>query len=97
MDRPRQVVDREAGREAITYWRAAGQRGGHARVVLHPLTGRTHQLRVHCAHPDGLGSPILGDALYGRRADRLYLHAESIELCHPATGRPLNFKAEAEF
>lgn len=97
MDRPRQVVDSVAGREAITYWRAAGQRSGHARVELHPLTGRTHQLRVHCAHPEGLGAPILGDALYGRRADRLYLHAESIELCHPATGRPLSFKAEAEF
>ena len=97
MDRPRQVVDREGGREAVTYWRVTGERGGHVRLALHPLTGRTHQLRVHCAHPDGLGAPILGDALYGRRADRLYLHAESLELCHPATGRLMSFKAEAGF
>ena len=97
MDRPRQVVDREGGREAVTYWHVTGVRGGHVRLALHPLTGRTHQLRVHCAHPDGLGAPILGDALYGRRADRLYLHAESLELCHPATGRLMSFKAEAGF
>lgn len=97
LDRPRQVADRLGGREAVTYYRVMSERGGHVRLSLHPLTGRTHQLRVHCAHPEGLNAPIVGDALYGRRAERLYLHAESIEFCHPATGRLMCFKREAGF
>ena len=97
LDRPRQVVDREHGREAVTYYRVTDERGGRVRVALHPLTGRTHQLRVHCAHPDGLDAPICGDALYGQRADRLYLHAESITFCHPDTSQTLSFKSEAPF
>lgn len=52
---------------------------------FYPLTGRTHQLRVHAAHPEGLHCPIRGDELYGRKADRLYLHAESLEFVHPIT------------
>lgn len=97
LDRPRQVVDMVNGREAVTYYRVMDERGGKVRVALHPLTGRTHQLRVHCAHPDGLDAPICGDALYGRKADRLYLHAESITFCHPDTGQTLSFKSEAPF
>ena len=96
-DRPRQMVDEVYGREAVTYYRVAGSKGDHTRVFLHPITGRTHQLRVHCAHPLGLNAPILGDALYGRRAERLYLHAERIEFVHPETGRRVSFRREEEF
>lgn len=97
LDRPRQVVDRQQGREAVTDYRVMAERGGRVRLELHPLTGRTHQLRVHCAHPDGLNAPIVGDALYGQRAERLCLHAESIEFCHPATGQAMSFRSEAPF
>ena len=61
-------------------------RNGRTRIAFYPLTGRTHQLRVHAAHPAGLDAPILGDRLYGTTADRLFLHAERIEFRHPATG-----------
>ena len=64
---------------------------GENRVELYPQTGRTHQLRIHCAHPDGLGRPIKGDILYGTPSDRLYLHAESIEFRHPTTGEWMSF------
>jgi tRNA pseudouridine32 synthase/23S rRNA pseudouridine746 synthase len=67
LNRPRQVVDYERGKTAITDYRMLGP----DLVALYPHTGRTHQLRMHCAHPDGLGCPILGDELYGRPADRL--------------------------
>ena len=78
LDRPRQKVDRESGKEAVTLYEVAGERDGHTLLRLRPLTGRTHQLRLHCAHPDGLRMPILGDDLYGHHADRLYLHAYSL-------------------
>ena len=97
MDRPRQVVDPLNGREAVTYYRVLSESSRGVRVSLHPVTGRTHQLRVHCAHPLGLDAPILGDPLYGLRADRLYLHAAAVEFCHPATGRPMSFKSAPEF
>lgn len=84
-DRPRQRVDDKAGKEAHTRYRMTGA----DRVELHPLTGRTHQLRVHCAHSRGLGRPILGDPLYGHGGDRLYLHAQSISFVHPITGKPM--------
>ena len=66
-------------------------------VILTPHTGRTHQLRMHCAHEDGLGRPILGDELYGQPADRLYLHAEQLWLTHPVTGQRLHFHQPAPF
>ena len=66
-------------------------------LVFYPLTGRTHQLRVHAAHPEGLGCPILGDELYGKKADRLYLHAEYIEFRHPIYGDILCIQKEADF
>ena len=72
-------------------------RGDKRGVSLFPLTGRSHQLRVHCAHPDGLGIPILGDALYGKPADRLYLHAAEITFRHPKTGELLTFTNEPEW
>ena len=92
MDRPRQVVDHENGKEAVTEYEILGTEGGHTLVALYPHTGRTHQLRVHCAHVEGLGCPILGDALYGTPADRLYLHAERLTFTHPVTGESVQFK-----
>ncbi len=85
LDRPRQMVDPIHGKPAITYYEKSGDRD----VILQPKTGRTHQLRVHCAHHEGLGVPILGDPLYGTSADRLYLHAEEITFTHPATKKTL--------
>ena len=77
-DRPRQMVDREHGKPAETHYRVLCNKDGHALLELSPVTGRTHQLRVHCAHPLGLNNPIVGDRLYGRPAERLMLHAYSI-------------------
>ena len=96
-DRPRQLVDREHGRKAVTHYRITAVTNGRARVELHPLTGRTHQLRVHCAHPDGLNAPIVGDELYGTRADRMYLHAEYLAFTHPVTGERMSFESKAPF
>ena len=93
LNRPRQVVDYERGKTAITDYRMLGP----DLVALYPHTGRTHQLRMHCAHPDGLGCPILGDELYGRPADRLYLHAELLELTHPVTAQRMRFEQPAPF
>ena len=75
MDRPRQMVDYQHGKTAITYYKVLENVGSHALVELQPQTGRTHQLRVHCAHPDGLNNPIVGDRLYGSPSDHLCLQA----------------------
>jgi len=83
-DRPRQMVDPVHGKPAQTHYRVLGNRDGHALVELRPVTGRTHQLRVHCAHPLGLGNPIVGDRLYGTPAARLMLHAKRIEKRPPS-------------
>ena len=84
LNRPCQKVDYENGKDALTIYEVMGivEVEGHPRTLLklQPITGRTHQLRVHCAHPDGLGMPILGDDLYGRHAKRLYLHAQEIRI-----------------
>ena len=80
IDRPRQVVDWQRGKPAVTHYEVIDCKAGHSVVALYPQTGRTHQLRVHCAHPDGLNMPILGDPLYGQKALRMYLHAEAIEI-----------------
>ena len=90
MHRPYQKVDKEHGKPAVTLYRVEGE---HL-VELHPLTGRTHQLRVHCAHAEGLNRPIQGDNLYGRRADRLYLHAARIAFAHPMTGKVMVFEGK---
>lgn len=94
-DRPRQIVDREHGKPAVTEYRVLEiLPDGEIDILFHPLTGRTHQLRVHAAHPAGLGRPIKGDLLYGGSpASRLYLHAESLSFRHPASGAQLNFTA----
>ncbi|MBQ3735165.1 MAG: RluA family pseudouridine synthase [Bacteroidales bacterium] len=93
MHRPFQKVDKAHGKPAVTLYRVVGE---HV-VELHPLTGRTHQLRVHCAHSEGLGCPIKGDNLYGCRADRLYLHAARIAFVHPGTGEEMVFVRKADF
>ena len=111
LDRPRQIVSKEYGKEAITEYkiisesekiideseRSINEPRKYTRIVFYPLTGRTHQLRVHAAHPEGLGCPILGDELYGKKADRLYLHAEYIEFRHPIYGDTLCIQKEADF
>ena len=102
MNRPRQVVDMEHGKRAVTDYEflkslpSSGEVGG-VLVALYPQTGRTHQLRIHCAHPDGLGCPIKGDELYGTKADRLYLHAEQIWFHHPVTGQEMHLEVPAPF
>ncbi|MBR2630334.1 MAG: RluA family pseudouridine synthase [Bacteroidaceae bacterium] len=90
-DSPRQTVNHRIGKQSITRYRLVGD----TRVELFPETGRTHQLRIHCAHPEGLGRPIKGDILYGTAADRLYLHAESITFRHPTTGEWMTFTEKA--
>lgn len=96
MDRPRQMVDSEGGREAITKYEVIEADGDTARIALYPLTGRTHQLRVHCAHHDGLACPIVGDALYGVPGRRLMLHCERVSLLS-TSGKRLDFFSEATF
>ena len=97
LDRPRQVVDYEEGKPAVTDYEIIGQEGPYYRVLLTPHTGRTHQLRVHCAHKDGLGMPIVGDDLYGFHSDRLYLHAEYLSFTHPLTGEKMEFEKAPNF
>ena len=97
LDRPYQKVDMQQGKEAVTTYQVLGVYDGHTRVALFPHTGRTHQLRVHCAHAAGLGIPIIGDRLYGTRATRLYLHAEMLSFRHPVTGRQMTFECKADF
>ena len=137
INRPRQVVDYERGKRAITEYRvlksekvkvnsedsaiplategtqefatAIPSADGTAAanfslfpihfslLALWPHTGRTHQLRMHCAHPDGLGCPIVGDELYGKKADRLYLHAQAITFTHPVSGKRMHFELPNPF
>lgn len=96
-DRPRQRVDFTHGKEAVTRYKVAALQAHTTRLLLWPQTGRTHQLRVHCAHTQGLGTPILGDPLYGRRFTRLFLHAEEISFHHPVTDRRMVFRENADF
>lgn len=93
MNRPRQTVDYAHGKRAITEYRVLYyyMQEGRSLLALWPHTGRTHQLRMHCAHKDGLGCPIVGDELYGRKADRLYLQAQAISFAHPTTGKRMHF------
>lgn len=96
-DRPRQLVCFEHGKPAETYWELIESRDGRSKLYLYPKTGRTHQLRVHCAHHLGLNLPMVGDGLYGQRADRLHLHAQRLEIEHPYSKQPMTFEAECEF
>lgn len=98
-DRPRQRVDMEHGKPSVTTYRVVSTQNHRTLVWLFPHTGRTHQLRVHCAHPLGLATPILGDPLYGRgtAAPRMYLNAAELEITHPVTGRRMQWKSESAF
>lgn len=99
LNRPRQIVNHEQGKEAITEYEILERIDvSHLRIALYPKTGRTHQLRVHCAHQEGLNAPILGDPLYGNeKAARLHLHAEEITFEHPLMGKKITIKRKADF
>ena len=93
MNRPRQMVDMEHGKRAVTDYEFISP----DIVALYPQTGRTHQLRIHCASPDGLGRPIVGDELYGTKGDRLMLHAAEIWFVHPKTQEPMHLVSPPPF
>ncbi|WP_028021914.1 RluA family pseudouridine synthase [Enterovibrio calviensis] len=96
-DRPRQLVCFEHGKPATTYWQLIHAEHGRSKLYMHPKTGRTHQLRVHCAHHLGLNMPMVGDGLYGEPDKRLHLHAEQLSFDHPYTHQRMTFDAECEF
>jgi len=96
-NRPRQLVCFESGKRSTTRWKVIERRETVTRVHFWPLTGRTHQLRMHAAHELGLNAPILGDDLYGTSAGRLYLHAAQLAFIHPATKAPMSFEVAEEF
>ena len=96
-DRPRQLVCYDYGRPAQTQWQIIERNNNQTKIYFYPITGRTHQLRVHSAHINGLNMPIVGDDLYGNKTNRLHLHAESLALKHPVTRELMQFQVEAEF
>ena len=96
-DRPRQVVDAVHGKPAVTDYTVLHYDSGRTFISFIPKTGRTHQLRVHSAHPLGLNAPIVGDELYGRKADRLYLHAEYLGFILPVSGVYMEIEKESGF
>jgi tRNA pseudouridine32 synthase/23S rRNA pseudouridine746 synthase len=96
-DRPKQLVDFTHGKPAETNWKTIYKENGKTRVHFYPITGRTHQLRMHAAHKDGLNTPIVGDDLYGTKENRLHLHAEFIEFLHPTTAKKMSFTVAAAF
>ena len=96
-DRPRQVFDAVHGKPAVTDYTVLHYDSGRTFISFIPKTGRTHQLRVHSAHPLGLNAPIVGDELYGRKADRLYLHAEYLGFIHPVSGVYMEIEKESGF
>ena len=97
LDRPRQMVSYEHGKEAHTIFHVLETKGNQSLVQFNLLTGRTHQIRMHAAHAAGLNCPIKGDELYGRPADRLYLHASEIDFIHPITKKEIQLKSEVPF
>ncbi|SMG43129.1 tRNA pseudouridine32 synthase / 23S rRNA pseudouridine746 synthase [Marivirga sericea] len=96
-NRPMQKVDYDSGRKALTKWKLIHQNEAQSMVTFIPVTGRTHQLRVHAAHPQGLDAPIVGDTLYGNKSERLMLHAEYIQFKHPKSKEVLSFESKATF
>lgn len=96
-DRPRQLVCFEHGKKAQTKWEKIEIRDNKTLVYFYPITGRTHQLRVHASHELGLKTPIVGDDLYGTKANRLHLHAESLTFEHPKTKKEITISVKAEF
>ena len=96
-DRPRQLVCYEHGRHAKTEWQVIERKNNQTKIFFYPVTGRTHQLRIHSAHIKGLNTPIVGDDLYGNKGERLHLHAETLEFKHPITKELMCFQIDAEF
>jgi len=96
-DRPRQLVCYEHGKSAETNWEVIEKKNGKTKIHFYPISGRTHQLRVHASHTLGLSIPIIGDDLYGKKSDRLYLHADTLEFTHPSTKQKMVFQKKAEF
>jgi tRNA pseudouridine32 synthase/23S rRNA pseudouridine746 synthase len=96
-NRPRQLVCFENGKKSSTRWKVIERTGTMTRVHFWPLTGRTHQLRMHAAHELGLNAPIVGDDLYGTAAGRLFLHAAQLSFVHPTTKELMSFEAAEEF
>jgi tRNA pseudouridine32 synthase/23S rRNA pseudouridine746 synthase len=96
-DRPKQMVCHESGKRSITRFKVIEVINSVTRIQLNPITGRSHQLRMHCAHKEGLNTAIVGDNLYGRKGTRLHLHAEFIEFIHPVTKKKMKFSATANF
>ncbi len=98
-NRPLHMVDHDNGKDALTRWEVLSREQGYTRIAFHPVTGRTHQLRVHAR---AIGHPILGDSLYAHdralaMADRLLLHATMLEITHPHSGEILSFTSEPDF
>lgn len=97
-DRPRQIIDYQMGKDAVTKWTVISAENNRTRLLLKPVTGRTHQLRVHCM---GMGFPIVGDGLYNpgadNRAGRMMLHASTIEFSHPDSGQRMQMRADCNF
>ena len=96
-ERPLQVVNHTLGKPAITQYEVIERKEGKTRIAFYPITGRTHQLRVHSAHPEGLNTPIMGDTLYGTYSDRLYLHAETLSFTHPISGKEIHITTPCPF
>jgi tRNA pseudouridine32 synthase/23S rRNA pseudouridine746 synthase len=96
-DRPHQMVCYEHGKNAVTHWKVLERTETTTRIQFFPITGRTHQLRVHAAHSLGLNAPIHGDDLYGKKADRLFLHAETLEFYHPVSKEIMSIQVDPEF
>lgn len=98
-NRPYQIYDPDHGKVGTTLWKKLGITSGKTRLEFRPLTGRTHQLRLHASHPLGLGCPIIGDRLYGRglEGERMLLHASFLSFLHPNTGRRIEFNSPAPF
>jgi len=96
-DRPRQVVCYEYGKTAKTHWQVIGYEGDTTRIWFYPHTGRTHQLRMHASHRDGLNAAIVGDGLYGKEAERLMLHAQRLCFDHPVSRERMEFEIPAPF
>ena len=96
-DRPRQLICYTHGKPAQTQWQVIERTHNQTRVYFYPITGRTHQLRVHSAHIKGLNTAIVGDDLYCNKAERLHLHAQSLQFNHPLTDELMHFQVEAEF
>lgn len=96
-DRPRQLVCNEYGKQAETKWEVIERKNGKTKIHFYPISGRTHQLRVHASHTLGLNIPIIGDDLYGKKSNRLFLHADTLEFKHPVTNKKMIFQKNAEF